>query len=583
MGKRLAVFVTLCASWGVDAITKEQGVDALKKIEHLKGIDGSDLACDACLLEVDCIWPCELMCLLDLSEEYVGQQCPICLEYFGCEGCKLLCPSETTLSPSPGPTTRPTTSPTFPVTPVPTTGPTAYPVPRPTLKPTGAPTFGPTKAPLSKPTHHPTHFPTLKPTKAPYPVPTPKPTSVPSTGPTPRPTHKPTPKPSGSPTTYPTTSPNPAPSYAPTPKPSTTPSPAPTPVPEFFIYYTTDAKYLYAYNYNTGKSTFMVSDSFDGDLKVDQPNRFLFWSASSTGKLNRYDLDSDTVDTILTDDAGIMGIDTDASVGMLYYVNQAASTLCAVSYSGGNFTVMYTFADMVPYGLTIEPFDSDDNPDDDMDKDGLFLATASNDEHGYIVRGYLAAGDEPEVIYTTSYTDIFGILYNAQTDMMYWIEERGFANGIYVRKMDMKYGCDDDNECAEQFLQLLEKAYWVAAIWDIEMMFACDYANSKVFAFTMNNDGSFGDEVSLVSPEANPRCIGYYYGYDIDTPGAFDFGGQTKRALAAKAAEADAAADSRSLVSVLGASTALVALVAGVAVAARRHLASVPSSVDSNL
>ena len=88
----------------------------------------------------------------------------------------------------------------------------------------------------------------------------------------------------------------------------------------------------------------------------------------------------------------------------------------------------------------------------------------------------------------------------------------------------MKYGCDDDNECAEQFLQLLEKAYWVAAIWDIEMMFACDYANSKVFAFTMNNDGSFGDEVSLVSPEANPRCIGYYYGYDIDTPNAFDFG-----------------------------------------------------------
>jgi len=345
-------------------------------------------------------------------------------------------------------------------------------------------------------------------------------------------------------------------------------------VPEFFIYYTTDAKYLYAYNYNTGKSTFMVSDSFDGDLKVDQPNRFLFWSASSTGKLNRYDLDSDTVDTILTDDAGIMGIDTDASVGMLYYVNQAASTLCAVSYSGGNFTVMYTFADMVPYGLTIEPFDSDDNPDDDVDKDGLFLATASNDEHGYIVRGYLAAGDEPEVIYTTSYTDIFGILYNAQTDMMYWIEERGFANGIYVRKMDMKYGCDDDNECAEQFLQLLEKAYWVAAIWDIEMMFACDYANSKVFAFTMNNDGSFGDEVSLVSPEANPRCIGYYYGYDIDTPGAFDFGGQTKRALAAKVADAAAPGTLLSLVPAATAGAALVAAAVGAALFARRRYSS---------
>merc|ERR1719409_1032828 len=93
--------VVCLAAWGAHAITKEQGVDALKKIEHL-----------------------------------------------GCEGCKLLCPSETTLSPSPGPTTRPTTSPTFPVTPVPTT------------------------APLSKPTHHPTHFPTLKPTHHPTHFPT---------------------------------------------------------------------------------------------------------------------------------------------------------------------------------------------------------------------------------------------------------------------------------------------------------------------------------------------------------------------------------------------------------------------------
>merc|ERR1740138_220421 len=94
------------------------------------------------------------------------------------------------------------------------------------------------------------------------------------------------------------------------------------------------------------------------------------------------------------------------------------------------------------------------------------------------------------------------------------------------------------------------------------MMFTCDYANNKVFAFSMNNDGSFGDEVSLVSPEANPRCIGYYYGYDIDTPNAFDFGGQSKRALAAKA---DTAADESSL------SLAGVAVVAALFV--RRQMA----------
>ena len=59
----------------------------------------------------------------------------------------------------------------------------------------------------------------------------------------------------------------------------------------------------------------------------------------------------------------------------------------------------------------------------------------------------------------------------------------------------------------QRVLQLLEKAYWVAAIWDIEMMFACDYANSKVFAFTMNNDGSFGDEIVPIFVNEG----GYYY------------------------------------------------------------------------
>merc|ERR1719198_1896280 len=91
--------------------------------------------------------------------------------------------------------------------------------------------------------------------------------------------------------------------------------------------------------------------------------------------------------------------------------------------------------------------------------------------------------------------------------------------------MDMKYGCDDDNECAEQFLQLLEKAYWVAAIWD------------------------------------------------IDTPNAFDFGKQSKRALAAKADETAAApSTAASLVSVAGAGAALAAVVGAAAVFVRRQL-----------
>ena len=231
--------------------------------------------------------------------------------------------------------------------PVPATGPTDYPMPRPTLSRRCAvrPDEG---AALSRRT---TRRTSRRSSRRRRRTRCRRPSRRRCCSPAPRPTHKPTPKPSGSPTTYPTASPNRhtrrrqaiddpvARAYARA---------------EFFIYYD-DAKYLYAYNYNTGKSTFMVSDSFDGDLKVDQPNRFLFWSASSTGKLNRYDLDPDTVDTILTGAPASW-----ASTRMRRSACSTTSTrprrrACTVSYSGGNFTVMYTFADMVPYGLTSSP------------------------------------------------------------------------------------------------------------------------------------------------------------------------------------------------------------------------------------
>merc|ERR1719231_66719 len=98
----------------------------------------------------------------------------------------------------------------------------------------------------------------------------------------------------------------------------------------------------------------------------------------------------------------------------------------------------------------------------------------------------------------------------------------------------------------------------------------------------MNNDGSFGDEVSLVSPEANPRCIGYYY--DIDTPGAFDFGSKSmaknKRALSAKA---ETATDARmaSLSSLAGASAAVAGLVVFAALFVRRQMTAQVESVES--
>ena len=71
-------------------------------------MDYDTILCDTCLIEVDCTWPCELACILDLPVDFVGRTCPVCLEYYGCQGCKFLCPYLETLSPTSMPSFKPT-------------------------------------------------------------------------------------------------------------------------------------------------------------------------------------------------------------------------------------------------------------------------------------------------------------------------------------------------------------------------------------------------------------------------------------------------------------------------------------------
>merc|ERR1719453_1105918 len=96
------------------ALEAVEAKQALQKIAHLKSMDMQDVMCDECLEEIDCIWPCEIMCVLDYPSEYAGKVCQICLEFYGCEGCKFLCPTEATVAPTTGPTFAPSHSPDDP-------------------------------------------------------------------------------------------------------------------------------------------------------------------------------------------------------------------------------------------------------------------------------------------------------------------------------------------------------------------------------------------------------------------------------------------------------------------------------------
>jgi len=98
------------------------------------------------------------------------------------------------------------------------------------------------------------------------------------------------------------------------------------------------------------------------------------------------------------------------------------------------------------------------------------------------------------------------VLVDDKAKMMYWIENRGIANGIY-----MMYYVEDMNSI--MFLQDQEEAFWLMAIFDIDMMFTADYEQGFVYEFDLAEDGSIGDTTELISVQ-EPRCIAYFYGLD---------------------------------------------------------------------
>merc|ERR1719453_784320 len=127
-------------------LNKDEALEALTKIGSLKSMDMEDVMCDECLSEIDCIWPCEIMCVLDVPSDYAGEVCQICLEFFGCEGCKFLCPSLDSISPSAVPSNLPTAAPTTgaAMAMARAAGVTSSPTDSPTLTPTMVPTVSPT-------------------------------------------------------------------------------------------------------------------------------------------------------------------------------------------------------------------------------------------------------------------------------------------------------------------------------------------------------------------------------------------------------------------------------------------------------
>merc|ERR1719463_447369 len=93
------------------------------------------------------------------------------------------------------------------------------------------------------------------------------------------------------------------------------------------------------------------------------------------------------------------------------------------------------------------------------------------------------------------------------------------------------------------FLQDQEEAFWLMAIFDIDMMFTADYEQGFVYEFALAEDGSIGDTTELISVQ-EPRCIAYFYGLD-KSEGKISGSGAGQASIAHDSAEASAKAPTK--------------------------------------
>jgi len=488
------------------AIEKTVAKKALQKINELKSMDMSDVMCDECLEEIDCIWPCELACILDYPVDYAGKVCQICLEYFGCTGCKFMCPTPTTPSPSSAPTGEPSTGPTAEPTGTPTTGPTTEPTLNPAPQPTGGPTPYPTSGPTIQPSGAPSAEPTTSPTTTPSTAPTTEPTSVPTTSPTrvpyPGPTFVPTSAPTGEPTSLPT----PVPSITPSSAPTIPPTIAPTTTPEFWIYYSAYDKELYSFNPIQGGTTYLIDGDFSGDMKIDSVNKFMFYSSPNKGGITKFDLTNQATGSVIEDYTGVMGIACDPSRGELYFADQGNMAIMIVDYAGSNYSIVHDLAAyaMIPYGMDVSPAAT--VSDFNLNDPGIIFFTGFDDYYGYIVQANLFGG-KMEVVYTSTSKALYGIVMDTTYEMLWWLEDRGVANGLYC---SMFSGND------QSYVSYLQNSYWIAALWSLEMMYTCDYDAGVVYELDVNMQSGEIVDTSAIAYVDQPRIIGYYYNIDAD-------------------------------------------------------------------
>jgi len=206
------------------------------------------------------------------------------------------------------------------------------------------------------------------------------------------------------------------------------------------------------------------------------------------------------------DYTGVMGIACDPSRGELYFADQGNMAIMIVDYAGSNYSIVHDLASyaMVPYGMDVSPAAT--VSDFNLNDPGIIFFTGFDDYYGYIVQANLFGG-KMEVVYTSTSKALYGIVMDTTYEMLWWLEDRGVANGLYC---SMFSGND------QSYVSYLQNSYWIAALWSLEMMYTCDYDAGVVYELDVNMQSGEIVDTTAIAYVDQPRIIGYYYNIDAD-------------------------------------------------------------------
>jgi len=276
------------------------------------------------------------------------------------------------------------------------------------------------------------------------------------------------------------------------------------------VYYSESNDKLYKYDPSKLTTSEDFTGDFTGDLKIDSINNFMFWTEPTRGSLIKYDMATDTkyaiIDGLHDWTESLMGLACDPSTGDLYYVSQLDEAIYVMDYSGTNKSTVHELSDysLIPYGIDLSPAEIKATEEEEDDPGYMFI-TGCDDYHGYIYTADLF-GEELTKVYETTTKDIYGIVLDDADSKMWWIENKGVANGLFNSDFD---GGESN------FIAYLEGAYWIAAAWDYDLVYVADYAEDIVYEMEIS-DGDVESTTTIATP-SSPRCIAFWDGEEASS------------------------------------------------------------------